>query len=494
MTWRVCQRSIREYSQIGAVVSLSLIVLGFSILIEPLLGGPQVHSTKYPEIIFVQAAQIGVDRERFPEGSRIVRLRTETHENAPVNLTEGFFVAADPEVSFDGQMVLFSGKQSSQERWQVWEMRVDGSAKRQITKCSENCTHPAYLPGEEIAFTVESEQGRGGPSYLATARMDGTQVQRITFAGGAWRLESVLRDGRILASAAWPLAEEVASEKNRLLYTLRPDGSALDVLRCDHQSSAMRGDATELNDGSIVYVKSARNGLVLGNLAEVRRGDIHETEMGQWAGSFRYPRELSDGRLIVSRKIQRGSGRSTKLELYALALRKNGVAAKVYGDSEFHSLQAMPIAPHAAPKKFWSTLNAESKTGYFIALDSYASGDETTGRISAHITGVRVWTLPAGAAKEEVLGAAQVENDGSFYVEVAANQPVRFELLDASGKTIRAEHSWIWSRPGEQRGCAGCHSDKAVAPENRWPMALKRFDTPTRLQKVQSAAGESHGP
>jgi len=24
----------------------------------------------------------------------------------------------------------------------------------------------------------------------------------------------------------------------------------------------------------------------------------------------------------------------------------------------------------------------------------------------------------------------------------------------------------------------GCHEDRAVAPENRWPLALRRFDAP----------------
>ena len=50
-----------------------------------------------------------------------------------------------------------------------------------------------------------------------------------------------------------------------------------------------------------------------------------------------------------------------------------------------------------------------------------------------------------------------------------------------TGQVLRTERSYIWARPGEQRGCAGCHSSKAVAPENRWPLTLKRFDTPTAL-------------
>jgi hypothetical protein len=58
---------------------------------------------------------------------------------------------------------------------------------------------------------------------------------------------------------------------------------------------------------------------------------------------------------------------------------------------------------------------------------------------------------------------------------------VRFVLLDAKGQTIREEHSWIWTRPGEERGCTGCHGDKAMAPDNHWPLTLRRFDTPIAL-------------
>jgi hypothetical protein len=83
--------------------------------------------------------------------------------------------------------------------------------------------------------------------------------------------------------------------------------------------------------------------------------------------------------------------------------------------------------------------------------------------------------------QERPLGEASVEADGSFYIAVPPDQPVRFELLDAAGTVIRAQRSWIWSRPGEERGCVGCHEDKSVAPENRWPLALRSFDTPTRL-------------
>jgi hypothetical protein len=114
------------------------------------------------------------------------------------------------------------------------------------------------------------------------------------------------------------------------------------------------------------------------------------------------------------------------------------------------------------------------------------------GRLAAAIARVRVIALESSNGGERSLGEAPVEKDGSFYVELQANEPVRFELLDEKGQTIVAERSWIWTRPGEQRGCPGCHGDKALAPENRWPLTLKRFDTPTALLEKDNAAETAH--
>ena len=139
----------------------------------------------------------------------------------------------------------------------------------------------------------------------------------------------------------------------------------------------------------------------------------------------------------------------------------------------------MAVARHSVPKHYWNTLNPQSNTGNFISLNSYMSADAPHGRIATPISRVRVFTLNAADGTERNLGEAPVEADGSFFVQVPANWPVRFVLLDAKGQTIREERGWVWTRPGEERGCTGCHGDKAVAPDNRWPQTLRRFDTPT---------------
>jgi hypothetical protein len=80
-----------------------------------------------------------------------------------------------------------------------------------------------------------------------------------------------------------------------------------------------------------------------------------------------------------------------------------------------------------------------------------------------------------------VMGTAPVEADGSFYVKVPADKPIRFALLNEKGAIVRQEHGWFWIRKGEQRICVGCHAGPERASENKMPMALTRTTTPVDL-------------
>ena len=152
-------------------------------------------------------------------------------------------------------------------------------------------------------------------------------------------------------------------------------------------------------------------------------------------------------------------------------------------------MEAVPVAAHEPPRWYWSTLNPELQRGYFICLDSYLAEGRSSREDRREARASSGLTLDAATQKESVLGEAPIEEDGSFYIAVPPDQPVRFEVLDAAGRVVRAQRSWIWARSGEEHGCVGCHEDHAVAPENRWPMALRRFDTPTRLDLASRPVG-----
>ncbi len=276
--------------------------------------------------------------------------------------------------SYDAATILVTAKKSPADRWQIFELRANGDQLRQVTNCLSDCLHGVYLPDGQIAFTVRTNPG----SYLAVVRLDGSAPERITFAPGDFELQGVLPDGRILVL------------HDRLLYAVRPDGTGLESMRCNHRRPA--------------------------------------------------------------------------------ALRPT--------DS-----QRVDLVPQPKPRRLWSTLKPDLGVGHFISLDSRISSPDVGGPIHRVSRSVRVQSLDSNGAVVD-LGRAPVEADGSFYVAVPADTAVRFELLDAQGQSIRQEQSWIWARSGEERGCVGCHAEKAVSPQNHWPLTLKRFDTPTKLTGV----------
>jgi hypothetical protein len=463
-----------------------------------------------PDLVIVQAREVrpGPFAGRFPQGSRLVRLNPS--DRSPHNLTLGFFAAADPRTSFDGLRLLFAGKKSVDSTWQVWEMNVDGSGARQITHCADDCLKPAYLPREEIVYTaLPKEQatgssrtglpegvplhapvGLGAGSQLWVCNVNGSDARQITFGPGDFQVETVLHNGVILATARSPLLPSKGSPADRELYTLRPDGTALATLRCDHQHPAIRSQARELDDGAVVFVKtSLASANLAGDLAWIRRGALHNSPLTAPPILASSPQPFAADKLLIARVSANSPASAKKLTLYAFDADSGKFEAPIYNDPKLSSVEAVPVAAHEPPRGYWSTLNPELHRGYFICLNSYQAEGQPHGKITAKLAKLRVFTLDAATQKESVLGEAPIEEDGSFYIAVPPDKSVRFEVLDAAGRVVRAQRSWIWARSGEEHGCVGCHEDRAVAPENRWPMALRRFDTPRRLDLASRPVG-----
>jgi len=434
-----------------------------------------------PQIVFVQTPKLTetLGAGRFPEGSRIVLLARGLQNTKPIVLTASFFAAADPQVDFAGKRVLFAGQRARGEYWQIWEMSLDSSGLRQITKCDDaDCVRPAYLPADEIAFTrVTTESGRRRTS-LQVVGLDGSNLHAVTFGPGEWWLETVLRDGRILASANSPLTD---GSENRLLYTLRPDGTGVESLRCEHTATANRGEATELEDGTVAFTQGS------GALMAIKRGALHEEKISTARLSYKTPSTAGQNSIVVATK----AANAQRYQLSIIAANGIGQPRTIYGDPQFDAVEPVTVEARPVPRRFWSNLILSSSSGYFIALDSANTVEKPNSVLP--IRKVRVLARNAGG--EVALGEAPVESDGSFYLSVPANQAVRFVLLDEHGAVVREERSWVWTRPGEQRGCTGCHGDKALAPENRWPLALRRKEPPTMLSGAREpgAAGENRG-
>src|SRR5664279_1073036 len=78
--------------------------------------------------------------------SEIIAIEQGKPDASPKILTSSFYSARSPEISNDGQLMIFAGQKKEGDTWQIWETDIKNLKTRQLTKLKEDCTDPAYLP------------------------------------------------------------------------------------------------------------------------------------------------------------------------------------------------------------------------------------------------------------------------------------------------------------------------------------------------------------
>src|SRR5579885_906898 len=190
----------------------------------------------------------------------------------------------------------------------------------------------------------------------------------------------------------------------------------------------------------------------------------------RWPSGCR-PRD-SPGQWLVAASA--GSGSPLSLCRLDVAMQ---CLERLPGPNAGFRLQPVVVAARKPPLRHPSALMPQRGAGNLLCLNTYVSKRVfPEGSIGA----ARFYTLGEAGA-ERLLGETRVERDGSFYVQVPPDQPIRLEVLDRSGRTLEAEHGWFWMRKGEQRVCVGCHAGPERAPENAVPEVLLRSTKPVKL-------------
>ncbi|HEY6448764.1 MAG TPA: hypothetical protein VIY53_20080 [Acidobacteriaceae bacterium] len=431
---------------------------------QPTHGAVAAAEIQEPAVIFTSApvydSLAALDgRERFPQGAQLMVLRSGRVEA----LTPGFAASADASVGFDGQAVLFAGKKHAGDPWQIWKTSASGGEPQLVRSAATNLIRPLWMPGGRMVYARRSPSGYG----LETAAMDGAggeaAVQRLTFLPGNFVPDDVLGDGRVLFESGFPLGADATPE----MFLVYADGSGVESVRCDHPAGreAGREHGKQMASGDIVFTHGQR----LGRFTSALKDEAAVVApAGEYAGDVA---ELPDGRWVLAVK-RPGAAH------FALAAWGPGTAAlaPLTRDAARDFVEPAVAAPRTEPKKHPSGLHDWS-VGNLLALDARMTrGGPVAGRLAA----VKAETLDATGHTVE-LGTAPVETDGSFFVQATGDQPLRLILLDAQGRTLRAEHGWFWVRSGEQRICAGCHTGPERAPDNRVPAVLLRTQTPADL-------------
>ena len=253
------------------------------------------------------------------------------------------------------------------------------------------------------------------------------------------------------------------------IYTVYPDGSGVEAYRCDHGVS--RHAARQLASRDIVFTTNKGFARFTSALAtQVDPVPVARRRIRRTHGGMRAPGEW----LVSFRPNAR-----TPYAIYSL----NPVSGALAKMPDGQGVEPMMLAAREVPLRFPSGLHDWAGAN-LLCLNAYTS---KTNIAEGAIGSVRLYTQRA-EGQSALLGETAVESDGSFFLHVPSEQPLRMELRDRSGRVIEAEHGWFWMRRGEQRVCVGCHAGPERAPENAVPKVLLRKDVPVAWQGVRNEA------
>ncbi len=445
-----------------------LIVLS-AVLLAPLRALPPRTADRVGADFIVTAAPVYIPlaelhgHERFPRGAQLLLVRD--GEAAP--LVAGFADTADANVSFDAQRVLFAGKRAAGDPWQIWELTLKDGSVRKVIDTQTDAERPFYLPGGRMVwaqrtasgFRIESARDGHPPKVPFLNPTAGPGVLPLTYIQTSAFPTAILADGRILFESGYPLGAGAIPE----LYVVYADGSGVESYRCDHGRARWGG--SQLASGDVVFTHGR-------SLARFTSALAQETPVtappAEYAGAIA---ETASGEWLFS-------ARKAGATHYAIDLWRPGSPSleNVLAKRGENLVEPVLVAQRTPPRRFPSDLHPWNYAN-LLALDSRLS---LAGNLKRTPASVRLETQDRNG-RVQVNGTAPVAPDGSFFVKVPGDRPIRFLLLDRKGAVLRREHGWFWSRGGEQRTCAGCHAGPALSPENRVPAVLLRTTTPVDL-------------
>jgi hypothetical protein len=403
---------------------------------------------------------------RYISGARIVALNPNKPEEKLKVLTEKFFSACSPEISYDGSSMLFAAQEKQNDIWQIWEMNLENLKVKQITSSSEDCMDPAYLPGKRLVFskfiTVDTKK-TGHP--LFTANLDGSEISQITFNPHTYFASTVLKDGRILAISrqVYPV------QKDGIFMILRPDGTKQELFFQGTKGSEIKSRGRESDNGKVYFIESDDKNRKSGSITSVKYNRPLHSKVDltpSIKGDFYSVSPFQEGSLLVSYR----TSVDAPYALYKFDEVNKTLDNLIYKDDNYNVLEAVLIKKKQRPKKLPSELKMNVDTALLLCQDINFTDIQSSKDTSSTSNAVRIEVLGIGNS----LGTVDVEKDGSFYLKVLADTPFRIQTINEQGQVINGPGSWIYLRPNERRGCVGCHEDNEQVPFNRQPLSIKK--------------------
>lgn len=444
-------------------------------------------------------------------------------------------VIRDPDVSWDGQRILFAWKKHlDEDDYHLYEMDVPTGEVRQLTHGLGVADYEGvYLPSGDIAFsstrciqTVDCWWTEVSNLYLLDP-VTGA-IRRAAHDQVHTNYPTVTTDGRVIYTR-WDY-----SDRGQIfpqgLFEMRPDGTGQMALYGNNSYFPTTIIHARSIPGTGKYVATftghhtRQNGWLgildprLGReensgaqlIAPVRHTPADRIDAyGQTGDQFQYPYPLSEDAFLAAIRPEGW----WLFGVYWVNL--DGERELLAWDESYtHSCnQPIPLQPRPRPPVMAPV--AEGGGDAVVYMQDVYHGPGLAGLPRGTADALRVVALefraagigqnmnhgPAGGAMistpiskegawdvKRVLGTVPIEPDGSACFRVPADTALYFQVVDDRGHAVQTMRSWTSLRPGETFSCVGCHEDPNSAAPNRGvtmavakgPVDLQPFEpTPT---------------
>ncbi len=420
-------------------------------------------------------------------------------------------VIRDPDVSYDGQRILFSWKKSlDEDDYHLYEMKLADRSVRQLTSgLGFADSEGVYLPGGDIIFsstrcvtTIDCFWPEA--SNLYTCDRDGKYLRRLGFDQVDTNYPKVTHDGRVIFTR-WDYNDR-GQIFPQPLFQMNQDGTGQIALYGENSwfpTSILHARAIP-GTSKIVCIFSGHHTAQRGKLGilDPRKGrqenqgaqliaPVRETpavridQYGQDGDQFQYPYPLSEAELLVTFRPEGAK----HFAVYYMTI--DGRRELLASDPKISCNQQIPLGRKQQPPQQPSLVDYRRNSGVVYLHDIYTGGG-LAGVERGTIKSLRVVALrfqaagvgqnsnsgPAGQSAvttpvsigggswdvKVVLGTAKVYDDGSACFELPARTPIYVQALDEKGQMVQSMRSWLTLQPGETLSCVGCHEHKNAAP------------------------------
>jgi hypothetical protein len=417
----------------------------------------------------------------------------------------------DADISFDRSRVVFAWKKSDRlDDYHLYEHHLADGSIRQLTSGLGRADYePAYLPGGDIVF-ASTRPEQSVPcwwteiSNLYRIDGDGRGLRRLAIDQVHTLYPQLMADGR-LTYTRWDYSDR-GQNFTHPLFSMRPDGrdqrafyganswfpnSLLHArgIPGSHEVVAIASGHHTRQQGKLVIIDNTQGrdeGMGMRFIAPTREVPYERVDVAMQKGDqFRYPYPLGDGQFLVSFRPEHGV---PNFGLYWI--HENGARELLHvAHDGLETGRPVPTGHRPAVTDMPEVIDFGNKTATYFVMDVY-QGTGLQGIPRGEAKWIRVVRLnyraagvgrtfnhgedggslnsaPVGIANttwdvKEILGDVEIHADGSALFEVPAMESIYLQVLDARGRVIQTTRSWDTLRPGETKGCIGCH-DKANA-------------------------------